>query len=109
MFNVQPTAKIIWCWGRGLKSNPTDWRSQGINTQSLVHKACGLSTTPQRLLNEIVHKAKFWRLLKRICKLSCLNLTVNFEIFKLSISIYMKTAINCVTGSGIIHGKCNIK
>ena len=25
LFNVPPTAKVIWKWGYGLKSHPTDW------------------------------------------------------------------------------------
>ena len=25
VFNVPPTAKVIWRWGHGLKSHPTDW------------------------------------------------------------------------------------
>ena len=25
VFNVPPTAKVIWRWGHSLKSHPTDW------------------------------------------------------------------------------------
>ena len=25
VFNVPPTAKVIWRWCHGLKSHPTDW------------------------------------------------------------------------------------
>ena len=25
VFNVPPTAKVIWRWGHSLKSQPTDW------------------------------------------------------------------------------------
>ena len=28
VFNLPPTAKVIWRWGHGLKSHPTDWRSR---------------------------------------------------------------------------------
>ena len=50
VFNVPPTAKVIWRRGHGLKSHPTDWRSRESNLRPLVYKASGLSTTPQRLL-----------------------------------------------------------
>ena len=50
VFNVPPTAKVIWRWGHGLKSQPTDWRSWESNLRPLVYKASGLSTIPQRLL-----------------------------------------------------------
>ena len=51
VFNVPPTAKVIWRQGHGLKSHPTDWRSRESNLRPLVYKASGLSTTPQRLLS----------------------------------------------------------
>ena len=38
-FNVPPTAKVIWRWGHGLKSHPTDWWSWESSL-----------STPQRLL-----------------------------------------------------------
>ena len=50
MFNVPPTAKVIWRRGHGLKSHPKDWRSWESNLRPLVYKASDLSTTPQRLL-----------------------------------------------------------
>ena len=50
VFNVPPTAKVIWRRGHGLKSHPTDWRSRESNLRPLVYKASALSTTPQRLL-----------------------------------------------------------
>ena len=50
VFNVPPTAKIIWRRGHELKSHPTDWWSRESNLRPLVYKASGLSTTPQRLL-----------------------------------------------------------
>ena len=50
VFNVPPTAKVIWRRGHGLKSHPTDWRSRESNLRPLVYKASGLSTTPRRLL-----------------------------------------------------------
>ena len=50
VFNVPPTAKVIWRRGHGLKSHPTDWWSRESNLRPLVYKASGLSTTPQRLL-----------------------------------------------------------
>ena len=50
VFNVPPTAKVIWRRGHGLKSHPTDWRSRESNLRPLVYKASGLSTTPQRFL-----------------------------------------------------------
>ena len=52
VFNVPPTAKVIWRRGHGLKSHPTDWRSRESNLRPLVYKASGLSTTPQRLLQK---------------------------------------------------------
>ena len=48
VFNVPPTAKIIWRRGHGLKSHLTDWWSWEWSL--LVYKASGLSTTPQGLL-----------------------------------------------------------
>ena len=50
VFNVPPTAKVIWRWGHGLKSHPTEWLSRESNLRPLVYKASGLSTTPQRRL-----------------------------------------------------------
>ena len=47
VFNVPPTAKVIWKRGNGLKSHPTDWRSRESILPPLVYKASGLSTTPQ--------------------------------------------------------------
>ena len=46
---VPLTAMAIWRRGHGLKSHPTDWWSWGSSPWPLVYKACGLSTTPQRL------------------------------------------------------------
>ena len=51
VFNVPPTAKVIWRQGHSLKSHPTDWRSRESNLRPLVYKASSLSTTPQRLLD----------------------------------------------------------
>ena len=50
VFNVKPTAKVIWRWAHSLKSHPTDWWSWESNLQPLVYMASGLSTTPQWLL-----------------------------------------------------------
>ena len=38
VFNVPPTAKVIWRRGHGLKSHPTDRRSRESNLRSLVNK-----------------------------------------------------------------------
>ena len=46
VFNLPPTAKIIWRPGHSLKSHPTDWWSRESNLWPLVYKASGLSTTP---------------------------------------------------------------
>ena len=54
VFNVPPTAKVIWRRGHGLKSYPTDWRSRESNLRPLVYNASGLSTTPQQLLLTLV-------------------------------------------------------
>ena len=35
VFNVPPTAKVIWRQGHGLESHPTDWRTQGSNSGPL--------------------------------------------------------------------------
>ena len=49
VFNVPPTAKVVWGRGHGLKSHPTDhWRSRG----PLVYKASGLSTSFYRVYNK---------------------------------------------------------
>ena len=32
VFNVPPTAKVIWRQGHSLESHPTDWRSQLSNS-----------------------------------------------------------------------------
>ena len=45
VFNVPPTAKVIWGRGHSLKSHPKDWWSRESKLQSLVYKASGLSTT----------------------------------------------------------------
>ena len=50
VFNVPPTAKVIWRQGLSLKSHLTNWRSWGSNLLPLVYKTSGLSTTPQRHL-----------------------------------------------------------
>ena len=50
VFNVPPTAKVIWRRGHSLKSHPTDWWSRESNLRPLVYRASGLSTAPQRLL-----------------------------------------------------------
>ena len=55
VFNVPPTAKVIWRRGHGLKSHPIDWWSQESNLRPLVYKASGLSTTPKRLLKKKVN------------------------------------------------------
>ena len=34
----------------GFKSYPKDWRSPGSNPRALVYKACGITTTPRKLL-----------------------------------------------------------
>ena len=60
VFNVPPTAKVIWRWGHGLKSHPTDWRSRESNLRPLVYKASDLSTTPQRLLILILKLSSHW-------------------------------------------------
>ena len=49
--NVPTTAKVIRGRDHGLKSHLTDWWSRKSNMRSLVYKASGLSTTPQRLLS----------------------------------------------------------
>ena len=53
-FYVPPTAEVIRRRDLGLKSHPKDWRSPGSNSRPLVYKAGGLTTTPRRLLSEIV-------------------------------------------------------
>ena len=35
VFNVPPTAKVIWRWGNGLESPLTDWRSRGSSSGTL--------------------------------------------------------------------------
>ena len=50
VFNIPQTAKVIWRRGHSLKSHPSDWWSWESNLRSLVYRASGLSTTPQRLL-----------------------------------------------------------
>ena len=50
LFNIPPTAKVIWRRGHSLKSHPTDWWSRESNLRPLVYKASSLSTTPQWLL-----------------------------------------------------------
>ena len=48
LFNIQPTAKVIWGQGHGLKSHltdKTDWGSTEMNLQPLVYEASGLSIT----------------------------------------------------------------
>ena len=54
VFNVPPTAKVMWGRGHGLKSHPADWRSRESTLRPLVYKASGLSTTPQRLQYAII-------------------------------------------------------
>ena len=54
VFSDSPTAKVIWGLGHGFKSHLTDWRSRESNLQSLVFRACGLSTIPQRLLTVFI-------------------------------------------------------
>ena len=44
VFNVPPTAQVIWRRGHDLKSRLTDWLSRGSNLQPIVFKASGLST-----------------------------------------------------------------
>ena len=48
MFNVPPTAQVIWRRGPR-KSHPTIWWSRGSNLLSLLYKASGLSTTSHQL------------------------------------------------------------
>ena len=50
VINIPPTTKLILGRGHGLKSHPTDCRSQGSNPHSLVYKVSGLSATPQQFL-----------------------------------------------------------
>ena len=54
-FYVPPTAKVIRRRDLGLKSHPKNWRSPGSNSQPLVYKAGGLTTTPRRLLMYFLH------------------------------------------------------
>ena len=35
VFNIPPTAKVIWRWDHGLESHMTDWRSWGLNSRPL--------------------------------------------------------------------------
>ena len=58
VFNVTPTAKVMWRRSHGFKSHPTDWWSRESNLRPLVYKASGLSTTPQRLLSEALLNPK---------------------------------------------------
>ena len=55
VFNVPPTAKVIWRWGHALKSHPTDWRIRESNLRSLVYTTSGLSTIPRRLHSAVVN------------------------------------------------------
>ena len=52
VFNVPPTAKVIWRRGHGFKSHLTDWWSPESNLRPLVYKASGLPTSPRRLLRD---------------------------------------------------------
>ena len=36
VFNIPPTAKVIWRQSNSLESHQTDWRSQGSNSGPLV-------------------------------------------------------------------------
>ena len=38
VIKVLSTAKVIWRWGYVLKSHLIDWRSRGLNLQTLVYK-----------------------------------------------------------------------
>ena len=49
VFNVSPTASVIWGHGHGLGSHPTDRKSPGWKTPG--YEASGLSTTPQQLIS----------------------------------------------------------
>ena len=40
VFNVPLTAKVIWRWGQGLKSHPTDWWCQGPLTEQSSDLFC---------------------------------------------------------------------
>ena len=64
VFNVPPTAKVIWRQGHSLKSHLTDWWSRESNLGPLVYKASSLSTTPQQLLNTVW---KAWITSKMLC------------------------------------------
>ena len=44
LFNVPPTAKVIWRWGHGFKVSSDGLVKQRSNLQPLVYKASGLST-----------------------------------------------------------------
>ena len=73
VFNVPPTAKVIWKRGHSFKSHPTDWWSRESNLRPLVYKASGLSTTPQRLLKLFWSRSgpkfcQFWSASKRFAK-----------------------------------------
>ena len=35
LFDIPPTAKVIWRWGNGLDSHPTGWRNFGSNSGPL--------------------------------------------------------------------------
>ena len=53
-FNVPPTVKVICRQDLGLKSHLKDQRSQGLNPRPLVYKASSFTTTPRRLLRDMV-------------------------------------------------------
>ena len=55
VFNVPPTAKVVWGRGHSLKSH-LRLEKQGSNPHSLIYKASGLSTTPQQLHNRVTLK-----------------------------------------------------
>ena len=74
LFNIPPTAKVIWRWGHSLKSHPTDWRSWGSNmgslgTRQMVYRLHGVTTAaPVRL--------------RKILSMTIWELTYNFQVYE---------------------------
>ena len=68
VFNIPPTAKVIWRQGHSLTSHPTDWWSRESNQRPLVYKASGLSTTPQRLLKQCLERKTMSPTVNRVHK-----------------------------------------
>ena len=84
VFNVSPTAKVIWRRGHGLKSHPTDWWSRESNLRPLVYKASGLSIHYTKAASKcrirsiifpytLAHKHQFKILLKERCEIDYLH------------------------------------